>query len=374
MLKVDHCEKRNKMARQYEIPVGAQHISLLEPLHFKFTTENEKIVSTTANVYYVHRGIEKACCTKFKFRQVSFVVGRVCGLCSISHSTAYSQVAEKLINIEIPSRAKYLRMLVVELDRIHSHLLCLSHVAENSGFEALFMKTMQYREAFMEVLEAVCGNRVQYDFSIVGGVARDLRPELGFVIIERLKKFKPQLDELVDIFQNNWSLGLKNKNAGAITREDAMRLNVVGPFARAAGLAIDVRNEAQDLLPWKEVGFRMVTETAGDAYSRNLVRLREIYISMLMIENIINGLPDSALMTETKAFPDGEAVVRLEAPRGELFYYAKGNKTQILERLKIKAPTFSNVSAMVEGFEGNEYGSVPAIIASYDPCLSCTSR
>jgi len=362
------------MARRYEIPLGAQHISLLEPLHFKFTTENEKIVSTSANVYYVHRGIEKACCTKFKFRQVSFVVGRVCGLCSISHTTAYSQVAEKLIKIDVPRRAKYLRMLVIELDRIHSHLLCLSHVAENSGFEALFMKTMQYRESFMELLEAVCGNRIQYDFSIVGGVARDLKPEIALMIRERLKKFKPQLDELVDIFQNNWTLSLKNKNAGAITTEDAIRLNVVGPFARAAGLAVDVRNETEDLLPWKETGFNIVTETGGDAYSRNLVRLREIYISSRIIGNIINGLPESPLITETKAFPDGEAVVRIEAPRGELFYYAKGNKTQILERLKIKAPTFSNIPAMIEGFEENEYGSVPAIIASYDPCLSCTSR
>jgi ech hydrogenase subunit E len=325
-------------------------------------------------VYYVHRGIEKACCTKFKFRQVSFVVGRVCGLCSISHTTAYSQVAEKLIKIDVPRRAKYLRMLVIELDRIHSHLLCLSHVAENSGFEALFMKTMQYRESFMELLEAVCGNRIQYDFSIVGGVARDLKPEIALMIRERLKKFKPQLDELVDIFQNNWTLSLKNKNAGAITTEDAIRLNVVGPFARAAGLAVDVRNETEDLLPWKETGFRIVTETGGDAYSRNLVRLREIYISARIIGNIINGLPESPLITETKAFPDGEAVVRMEAPRGELFYYAKGNKTQILERLKIKAPTFSNIPAMIEGFEENEYGSVPAIIASYDPCLSCTSR
>lgn len=362
------------MGKQYEIPVGAQHISLLEPLHFKFTTVNEKIKSTDANVFYVHRGIELACCSKFKFRQVSFVVGRVCGLCSISHSTAYSQVAEKLLKIEIPARAKYLRMLVIELDRIHSHLLCLSHVAENSGFEALFMKTMQYREFSMELLEAVCGNRVQYDFAIVGGVSRDLKPEIGQLILKRLKNFMPQLEELVDIYQNNWTLSLKNKGVGVLTKENAMRLNVVGPFARAAGLAIDVRNETEDLLPWKEVGFEMITDTAGDVHARNMLRLREIYVSIRIIENIINGLPESALITETKAFPDGEATVRLEAPRGELFYYAKGNKTQILERLKIKAPTFSNVAAMAETFSGNEYGSVPAIIASYDPCLSCTAR
>lgn len=362
------------MGKQYEIPVGAQHISLLEPLHFKFTTENERIVDTAANVFYVHRGIEKACCSKFKFRQVSFVVGRVCGLCSISHTTAYSQVAEKLVKIEVPPRAKYLRILVIELDRIHSHLLCLSHVAENSGFEALFMKSMQYREAFMELLEAVCGNRVQYDFAIVGGVARDLKPEVGRMIMERLNRFKAQLKELLDIYQSNWSLSLKNKGAGAITRQDALRLNVVGPFARAAGLAVDVRNETEDLLPWKEVGFTIVTGTSGDVYARNLVRLHEIEVSMRIIENVINGLPESALVTETKAFPDGEAVARIEAPRGELFYYAKGNKTQVLERLKIKAPTFSNISAMVEGFQGSEYGSAPAIIASYDPCLSCTAR
>ena len=142
----------------------------------------------------------------------------------------------------------------------------------------------------------------------------------------------------------------------------------------SAGLAIDVRNETEDLLPWKEVGFEMITETSGDVYARNMVRLRELYVSIRIIENIINGLPESALITETKAFPDGEATVRLEAPRGELFYYAKGNKTQILERLKIKAPTFSNVAAMAEAFTGNEYGSAPAIIASYDPCLSCTAR
>ena len=221
------------MGKLYEIPLGAQHVSLLEPLHFKFTTENEKIVDTVANVYYVHRGIEQACCSKFKFRQVSFVVGRVCGLCSVSHTTAYSQVAEKLVKIEIPRRAKYLRMLVIELDRIHSHLLCLSHVAENSGFEALFMKTMQYREFAMEMLEAVCGNRIQYDFSIVGGVARDLKPEVGKLILEKLKTFKPQLDELVDIYQNNWTLIFKEQRCRSYYKRRRFETECGWPFCKS---------------------------------------------------------------------------------------------------------------------------------------------
>jgi ech hydrogenase subunit E len=362
------------MATTYEIPVGSQHISLLEPLHFKLTTENEKVVDVEANVGYVHRGIEDACTSQFKFKQVSFVVGRICGLCSISHTTAYSQVAEKLINVEIPLRAKYLRMLVIELDRIHSHLLCLSHVAENSGFEALFMKTMKDREFSMELLEAVTGNRVQFDYSIVGGVARDLRADLAKEIITKLNAFKPRLEELMNVFQNNWSLSLKNKGIGVATPELIKRLNAVGPLARAAGVAIDVRNETEDLLPWKQVGFELITETAGDVHARNLVRLREMYVSIKIIENILNGLPEGPIVTESKALPEGDAVVRLEAPRGELFYFARGNKTTTLERLKVKAPTFSNVAAFVEIFKGNEYASVPAIIASYDPCLSCTAR
>ncbi len=362
------------MATYFDIPVGAQHISLLEPLHFKLTTENEKIIDVEANVGYVHRGIEKACTTKFKFRQVSFVIGRICGLCSISHTTAYSQLAEKLIKLEIPLRAKYLRILALELDRIHSHMLCLSHVAENSGFEALFMQTMKDREISMELLEAVCGNRVQYDYSIVGGVARDLKSEVAKMVLNRLKELKPKIDDLVDIFENNWSLSLKNKGIGVISKEDAMRLNAVGPLARAAGVPVDVRNDTEDLLPWKQVGFEMILGEGGDVHARNMVRLKELYVSMRIIENVINGLPEGPIVAESKTLPEGEAVVRLEAPRGELFHYGKGNKTQFLERLKVKAPTFSNIPAFVEMFKGNEYASAPAIIASYDPCLSCTAR
>jgi len=119
----------------------------------------------------------------------------------------------------------------------------------------------------------------------------------------------------------------------------------------------------------------MITGTAGDVHARNMIRLNELYVSMKIIENVLNGLPEGAInLPELKALPEGEAVVRLEAPRGELFHYAKGNKTQILERLKVKAPTFSNIHAFVETFKGNEYASAPAIIASYDPCLSCTAR
>jgi ech hydrogenase subunit E len=356
------------------IPMGSQHIALLEPLHFRFTTENERVAEVDADVGYVHRGIEKACVTKFKFRQVSYVVGRVCGLCAISHSTIYSQLAEKMVNVQIPRRAAYLRMLAVELDRLHSHMLCLSHTAENTGFEALFMTIMKYRETVMEILELLTGNRVQFDYVSVGGVNRDLTIETANEILCRLKDFRKHVDELMGIFTSNWTLSVRYKGVGAITKDQALKYNAVGPLARAAGLPIDVRQETEDILPWKEVGYEIVTDTTGDVYARNIVRLKEMYVSLQMIENIINGIPEGPINVEFKGFPVGDAVMRLEAPRGELFYFARGNKTQVLERLKIKAPTFSNVAAMVEIFKGQEYASVPPILASLDPCLSCTAR
>lgn len=362
------------MKRTLNIPLGAQHVSLLEPLHFRFTTENEKVVGVEADVGYVHRGIERACQTKFRFRQVPYVVARVCGLCSISHSTAAAQTIEELLKLEVPRRGKWLRILVIELDRLHSHMLCLAHTAETSGFEALFMNIMRDRELVMELLEAVTGNRVQFDYACIGGVNRDLDPALAKEIRWKLKQFKEKMEELHDIFRTNWTLSLRYKGVGVFTPEMIHKYNLVGPIARASGVGIDVRNETEYLLPWREVGYELVTDTTGDIFARNDVRFREMIVSIRVIENVLNGLPEGEVRADTKAMPEGDAVVRLEAPRGELFYFMRGNKTQTLERVKIKAPTFSNVAGAAEVFKNEEWASVPPILASLDPCLSCTAR
>ena len=156
------------MKKTINIPLGSQHIALLEPVRFGFECENEKIIKVEADVGYVHRGVELACTTKFKFKQVGYVVARVCGLCAIVHSTCYTLACEELLGLEAPRRASYLRIIANELDRIHSHLLCLAHTAENAGFEALFMRTMKDRELIMEAQETLTGNRVQFDYVCIG--------------------------------------------------------------------------------------------------------------------------------------------------------------------------------------------------------------
>lgn len=361
------------MKKTINIPLGSQHISLLEPVKFKFECENEKIVGVDSDVGFVHRGVERACATKFKYDGVGYVVARVCGLCAITHSVTYTASVEKLLEAEIPLRAKYLRTLLLELDRIHSHMLCLAHVSENAGFEAMFMRIMGDREIIMEVQELLTGNRVQFDYVSVGGVNRDISSEHIQKTREALKTIREKVNGYIEEFTNNWSLSLKYKGIGVLTLDDAYRFNAIGPLARASGLNIDVRNEI-DYLPYNEIGFKMKTHTDGDINARNIVRLDEILNSIEMCENILEGLPEGEVFTKIKGKPKGEIVVRYEAPRGELAYYVKGDGKPILDRVRIKTPTFSSIPAFSHIFMGSQYADAPAILASFDPCLSCTAK
>ncbi|MEA3353388.1 MAG: nickel-dependent hydrogenase large subunit [Campylobacterota bacterium] len=355
------------------IPLGSQHISLLEPVKFKFECENEKIIGVDSDVGFVHRGIEKACTTKFKYDSIGYVVARICGLCAITHSLAYTTAAENLMEGEISIKAKYLRMLLVELDRIHSHMLCLSHTAENAGFEAMFMQIMGDREYVMDLQEKLTGNRVQFDFISIGGVNRDLTTDIAKDIKTNLALIRDKVNEYIEEFSNNWSLSLKFEDIGKITLDEAYEYNAIGPLARAAGIATDVRAES-DYLPYSDIGFKIQTAQNGDIHSRNIVRLNEVLNSIEMCENIIDGLPSGDIMTKLKGKPNGESIVRLEAPRGELMYYVKGSGKAMLNRVRIKTPTFSCIPAFMEVFKGSNYADAPAILASFDPCLSCTAK
>jgi ech hydrogenase subunit E len=355
------------------IPLGSQHISLLEPVKFKFECENEKIIAVDSDVGFVHRGIEKACVTKFKYDAIPYVVARICGLCAITHSLTYSMAIENLLEGEVSLKAKYLRILLVELDRIHSHMLCLSHTAENAGFEAMFMQIMGDREYIMVMQETLTGNRVQFDYVSIGGVNRDITTNVVNDIKNNLKVVKNKIDDYMEQFTNNWSLSLKYKGIGTLSLDEAYTYNAIGPLARAAGIATDVRAESH-YLPYADVGFKIQTAQNGDINSRNIVRLNEIYNSIEMCENILEGIPQGEIITKLKGKPLGESIVRLEAPRGELMYYIKGDGKSMLNRVRIKTPTFACIPAFMEVFKGSSYADAPAILASFDPCLSCTAK
>lgn len=361
------------MKKELNIPLGSQHVALLEPMRFRFTTENETIKKVEADFGYVHRGIEKACTEKFKYKQLGYVVSRVCGLCSITHASCYTFTVEQVMGLEIPERAQWLRLLAFELDRVHSHMLCLAHTAESAGYEALFMRIMRDREPIMKLQEILTGNRVHFDFTCIGGVNRDFDSTQEKAFRETLKEVNLNIDEIKDLFINNWSLSLRYKGVGAITADDAIKLNVAGPLLRATGFESDVRREFT-ILPYDKVGFRVITSEGGDIHARNMVRLDECSNSIEMISNVLDGLPEGETTTKVKGSPDGEGIARVEAPRGELIYYIKGVKKQYLDRVRIKTPTYSNLPGYIHLLEGEEYANVPAIMASLDPCMSCTAK
>lgn len=246
------------MKKTINIPLGSQHISLLEPVRFKFECENEKIIGVDSDVGFVHRGVERACTTNFKYDGIGYVVARICGLCAITHSLSYTVAIEQLLGVEVSKKAKYLRILLLELDRIHSHMLCLSHTCENAGFEAMFMRIMGDRELIMEMQELLTGNRIQFDYISIGGVNRDVNLELAKKMLHTLEILKEKVLGYMDEFTNNWSLSLKFKGIGALSLDEAYQFNAIGPLARASGLKLDVRNEIS-YLPYKELGFMMQT-------------------------------------------------------------------------------------------------------------------
>lgn len=361
------------MTKKLEIALGSQHAVLLEPLHLKLITENETILDVHADLGYVHRGVEGACMTRFDYKQVPTVVGRVCGLCAITHSTSAVLATEKVIEAETSKRAQWLRMLVLEMDRIHSHMLCLAHTAESAGYEALFMKTMMDREAIMQAQEALTGSRVQFDYATLGGVNRDMTSDVAKVVLDKLTLISASIDDLMDRYTNNPTLSLRYKGVGVLTPDQALELAVTGPLLRATGIASDVRIESLDL-PYNDLGFAPIVETGGDVHARNLVRLREVAQSVELIRAIIAGLPEGEYKSKVRGKPKGEAVSRIEAPRGELFYFVKGNGESVFDRLRIRTPTYANLPAFIEIFKGEEYASVPPILASLDPCMSCTAK
>ncbi len=361
------------MSNKIVVPFGSQHICLPEPVSFLFDTKNEIITDVKVDVGYVHRGIEKAAITKFDFTNVAYLLTRVCGFCSITHASGYHHGIEKLLEIEVPKRADYLRLIVVELDRIHSHVLANAHVGEVVGYENMFMQSVKYRDEIMWLLEAITGNRIQYDFYTIGGVRRDIDVKMLDEIKKRLKKFKTHMLKIKEFYDSDYTFGLKTKKISVISKEMAKEYNVVGPIARASGLATDSRNEFE-YLPYKEVGYELQLYTEGDVWARNMVRQDEVLNSIDMISNAIDNLPEGDVKVKYKGRPKGEVFVRVEAPRGECFYYIKGNGTKVLERVRIRVPTYANIPVLKELFVGEKYSDAQAIVLSFDPCMSCTAR
>lgn len=353
------------------IPFGPQHPVFPEPIQLKLTMEDEVIKEAVPCLGFVHRGLETLV-DRRDFHQMVQVVERVCGICSTIHAMCYCQGIEEMMGIEVPPRARYLRVIWSELNRIHSHLLWLGLFADSFGFESLFMQFWKIRETVLDIHEATAGNRVIVSVNAVGGVRRDLSSGQLQWIKSSLADLASELNRLTSTLLDDYTVKNRTVGKGVVTRSQAHEMGLVGPTLRASGVSLDMR--MLGYAAFGDLDFEPVLETDGDCYARTNVRFREVFQSIRLINQAIDTIPSGEVLVKVKGRPDGEAVVRVEQPRGELLYYIKANGGKHLDRLRIRTPTFANIPALVSILPGHWLSDVPVIVLSIDPCISCTER
>ena len=359
------------MGKRTIIPFGPQHPVLQEPIHLDLVIEDEIVVEAIPSIGYIHRGLEKLV-EKKEYTEMVYVIERICGICSFGHGWGCCASIEGLMNVEVPQRAEYLRTIWHELSRIHSHLLWLGLLADSFGFESLFMHCWRLRESVLDIFERTTGGRVIFSVCKVGGVRKDIDSKTLSEIADILKNMKTEIKELTDVFVNDRSVKNRTLGVGVLTYEDAVRLGAVGPVARASGVMQDMRLTGKGA--YDELGFEPVIETAGDSYARTLVRIREVFQSIDMIEKAVTLIPDGDIAVAVKGAPTGEFILRVEQPRGEAYYYVKGNGSKFLERMRVRTPTNQNIPSLVKMLQGCEFADVPVLVLTIDPCISCTER
>lgn len=361
-----------------EIPVGPQHPALHEPLLLKVYAEGEEVVKVEVNTGYNHRGIEKLCERNTFYRDI-FIVGRVCGICNAVHTNCYVRALEQLLDLHPNRRAQYLRVLAMELERVHSHMLINAVIAEIVGFETLFMQIMLDREKVMKAKEILTGSRVMADYMMVGGVRRDIDEEKRQRIRELLLKLKPRIEYYRKVFEEDETIVKRLVGVGRISYGEATSHSLVGPVARGSGVKIDSRvSDKYDA--YGEIPFNLVTRSEGDSWARMMVRwdeaLESIEMSIYILEHLPSDgdpVPDERRLP--RRFPPGEAYTRVEAQRGELTYYVMSDgKGQNPYRVKIRTPSFNNIINSAFMYIGHSLADVPVILASLDPCISCMER
>lgn len=359
------------MAKRSIVPFGPQHPVLPEPLHLDLVLEDEKVIEAVPSIGYVHRGLEGLVAKK-DFNEMVYVTERICGICSFMHGWGYCSAVEKIMNVQVPERALYLRTIWAEMSRLHSHLLWLGLLADAFGFESLFMETWKLRERILDMFEESTGGRVIFSVNKIGGVMKDMPKDMLDRFVRNLDDMESELRSTTKIFLDDYTVKSRLVDVGILTRDDAIRRGAVGPMMRASGIEVDMRKTGYGA--YKDIDFEVITSDKCDSYARCEVRIGEIFQSINIIRQAVSKIPDTELSVPVKGTPNGEAYVRFEQPRGEAFYYVRANGSMFLDRMRVRTPTFANLPALTQTLQGCQYGDVPLLILTIDPCISCTER
>ena len=355
------------------IPVGPYHPALHEPEYFELYVEGERVVDVRYNGFHVHRGIEKLGESRFTYQQVPFLAERICGICGFVHSVCYTQAVENAAKIEVPERAEFIRSIILEVERLHSHLLWVGVACHLLGYDAGFMHAWRIREKTMVLAELLTGSRKTYGINLIGGVRKDINRDKIDTVLKTIKWVEDEFRKLVEVITSVPQVVKRASGTGILPKHEARRYSVVGPVARASGLNRDVRKD-YPYAAYKHVSFKVPVYTEGDNLARLLVRVDEIFESINIIRQLLDQLPSGPIMAEDIEIPKGKiGVSSVEAPRGEDIHLVITGKGRPY-RWRVRAPTYQNIPALKVMLKDAPLADAPLTIASIDPCFSCTDR
>ena len=352
---------------QLVINVGPQHPATHGVLHLVITLEGETIIKIEPHLGYIHRSIEKMS-ESLTYRQFIYVTSRMDYLSAHINNLACAMCVEKGMQLEVPERAQVIRIIMSELTRIASHELWIGAMAMDLGAFTPFFYTFRERETINDIMEQTCGARLTMNYMVPGGVMYDLHPEFVARVKSFVAQFKSKVSELEDLVTDNIIFRNRTVGVGVLSKADAISYGCTGPVARASGVDGDIRKRFP-YSGYEKLQFEQCLDTAGDSFARYIVRIREMYQSIHIIEQLIDAIPEGDFQAKTKAvikLPKGEFYTRVETARGELGVYIVSEGGTTPYRIKYRSPGFSNLSALNHMASGSKIGDLMATMGTLD--------
>ena len=358
-----------------DVPLGPLHVTSDEPGHFRLFCDGDEIIDADYRLFYQHRGMEKLAENRMNYDQMGYLAERVCGICGYAHAIACIEAAEKAIKLEIPLRAQAIRVICLEIERLHSHLLNIGLACEVTGNYNAFMHIFRVREYSMELAQLVTGGRKTYGNVVMGGLRRDMTSHEIKKGIEIINKLDVQISEIWDaVMEDKRQIG-RWKGVGILDRQIARDFSPVGPNMRGSGFKRDNRyDHPYDF--FKQIEFEVAVEHGCDVFAREMVRYKELKSSIHIIRQCFEMMPQTPIMIDpvTMIKPENFALGHDEAPRGENVHWIMQGSAQKVYRWRCRAATYNNWPSLRYQFRGNNISDAALIVCSLDPCYSCTER
>jgi len=363
-------------SEEFYVNMGPQHPSTHGVLYLELKLDGEVVVDCIVHIGYLHRSMEKIAENRTYTQFIPFT-DRLDYLASMNNNLGYVLAVEKLLNLEVTERAKYIRVIIAELNRIASHLVAVGTFAQDLGaFATPLFYCFREREKIVELFDELCGNRLTYDYMRIGGVQFDLPQGIDEKIRQVIKYLRSRINDYESLLTYNTIFLIRSKDIGILPKDLALNYSVTGPNLRASGVKYDLRKD-EPYLVYDKFQFDIPVGENGDAWDRYRVRMEEMRQSLRIIEQAIAGMPEgdpTAKVGRIHRPAAGEVYAKTENPRGVLGFYIVSDGSPCPYRLKIRAPSFSNLAVLPNLIKGLRVADVVCILGSLDVVMGEIDR